>query len=491
LKAMKEGIDPFGTAGEMLRALRSRRISAVELLELHRLRIERLNPKLNVIVQADFERAREAALAADARRGRGDDTPLLGLPLTVKESINVEGLATSVGMPEWRSFRSKHDAPLATRIKAAGATLMAKTNISSMLADWQATNPVYGRTSNPWDTSRTSGGSTGGAAAVAAGLTPLDFGSDIAGSIRVPASFCGVYGHKSSETALPRSGQFPFPPMPNSVGTLACQGPIARCPTDLEMALDVVTGPDAGEDVAWRIVLPAARHDRLKNFRVAILPWLDWVPVDREVAAEVEKLASRLGAMGALVKTTQPELLGDARDHYELYLTMLAAITSARLTDEQRRQRLEVLRSRDDQWAAAQLQGIQSPAPCYLAWNGRREQFRASWRAFFREWDVVLAPAWLRPTFIHREQPWPATPESFRSTIDVNGRAVLYELGNFYPSVATLSGQPSTAFPSGLSSEGLPIGLQAIGPYLEDRTTIRFTALVGNEYGGFTSPSGY
>lgn len=484
-------IDPFSSARAMLAALRERSISAVELLHEHRSRFQSLNPDLNALVQPDFERNAEAAIAADERRARGEDAPLLGLCLTVKESLNVEGLHTTVGMAQWQAFRSRHDAPIVTRIKAAGGAIMAKTNVSPMLADWQAANPVYGRTANPWDLSRTSGGSSGGAAAVAAGLTPLDFGSDIAGSIRVPAAFCGVYGHKPSETAVPRSGQYPIAPMPNSVGVMAAQGPIARSAEDLELALDVVAGADAGEDVAWRLSLPPARRERLKDFRVALMPWQSWIAVDSGIATAAENVCAQLGRLGAVVKTAQPEILGDHRRHYELFLSMLAAVTSARLTDDERRQRLEVLKSRDDQWAAAQRQALEGPASRYIAWNGQREQIRAAWRAFFRDWDVVIAPAWLAPAFPHREQPWPATPESLRGTIEVNGKSVLYELGNFYPSVATFPGQPATVFPAGINHAGLPIGLQAIGPYLEDRTTISFAALLAREYGGFRPPPAF
>src|SRR4029077_536804 len=171
-------------------------------------------------------------------------------------------------MSTWKDFRSEHDAPVTTRVKGAGAVVMAKTNVPQMLSDWQSNNPVYGRTNNPWDLSRTPGGSTGGgAAALAAGLTPLEFGSDIGGSIRVPAAFCGVYGHRPSETAMPRSGQFPFPPMPNDAVVMGVQGPLARSADDLERALDVPAGPEDGEDVGWRLSIPPPRRDRLADVR--------------------------------------------------------------------------------------------------------------------------------------------------------------------------------------------------------------------------------
>jgi amidase len=395
-------------------------------------------------------------------------------------------------MPQWADFRSEHDAPVTTRVKGAGAVIMAKTNVPPMLADWQSANPVHGRTNNPWDLGRSPGGSTGGgSAALAAGLTPLEYGSDIGGSIRVPAVFCGVYGHRPSETAMPKSGQFPLPPMPNAAVVMGVQGPLARSAEDLELALDVAAGPDTGEDVGWRLVIPPSRHERLADFRVAVLPALDWVPVDSEHLTALDDLAARLGRLGCQVKTIQPDGLADHRRHYELYLTLLAAMTSSRSPEDVRRQRVEVMRTRDDSWSAAQQRGILGSAPDYIGWNAQREQYRAAWRSFFREWDVLLAPAWLGPAFPHSDKPWPATPQSFSSTVEVNGRPVLYELGLVYPGVSTLAGQPATAFPLGRTRAGLPIGLQAIGPYLEDRTSIRFAALVARELGGFTRPGGY
>src|SRR5262245_22852836 len=489
---MSDRIDAFASAVDMLAALRARRVSAVELLELHRRRIERHNPELNAIVEPDFERARREAESADAQRARGDDAPLRGLPMTLKESINVRGLRTTAGMTAWQDFRSEHDAPVTQRVKGAGAIVMAKTNVPQMLSDWQSSNPVYGRTNNPWDLARTPGGSTGGgAAALAAGLTPLEFGSDIGGSIRVPAAFCGVYGHRPSETAMPRSGQFPIPPMPNAAVVMGVQGPMARSADDLELALDVAAGPEVGEDVAWKIALPAARRDRLAGFRVAVLPALDWAPVDAEVAAALDGLVSSLGRLGCQVKVTQPDALGDQRQHYALYLTLLAAVTSARVPAADRKARLDVMRTRDDEWSRASQRGIESGAPDYVAWFGQREQYRAAWRAFFREWDVLLMPAFPTPAYPHWDKPFPGTPESIKKTLDINGRPVLEEMGLYCASVATLSGQPSTAFPAGCSRSGLPIGLQAIGPYLEDRTPIRFASLVGHELGGFASPPRY
>src|SRR5438552_4824807 len=311
---------------------------------------------LNAIVTRDFERARRQAEAADTARARGEEGPLLGLPMTLKESINVTGLRTTVGVPEWSRFVSDHDAPATTRVRKAGAVVVGKTNVPPVLADWQADNPIFGRTVNPWDPARTPGGSTGGgAAALAAGLTPLEVGSDIGGSIRVPAAFCGVYGHKPSETALPRSGQFPYPPMPNAAVAMGVQGPLARSAEDLELALDVLAGPEVGEDVAWRLALPPARGKRLRDFRVAVLPPIAWAPVDREIAAALETVVKRLERAHVSVKRIQPELFGDHRASHTLYRMLLAAVTSSRLPADERHRRIEIGKTREAEVGPAGL----------------------------------------------------------------------------------------------------------------------------------------
>src|SRR5712691_11142750 len=262
-------MNPFASATELLADLRAGKVTSSDLTDLYIRRIETYDTKLNAVVVRDFERARHQARAAD----QGGGGALSGLPITLKESINVSGLRTTCGVPQWRGFISEHDAPAWSRLRAAGAVLLGKTNVPPMLADWQSANPVYGRANNPWDLGRTPGGSSGGsAAALAAGLTALEVGSDIGGSIRVPAAFCGVYGHRPSETALPRSGQFPMPPQPNSTVVMGVQGPLARSADDLELALSLLAGPEVGEDVAWRVELPPARRSRLTDFRVGILP---------------------------------------------------------------------------------------------------------------------------------------------------------------------------------------------------------------------------
>lgn len=478
--------DAFATAGEMLRALQRREIGAVELLELHQERIARHNPTLNAIVTPNEQEARRSAEAADAARGRGEEAPLLGLPLTIKDCIYVRGLPTTGGVVERAQAISEEDAPLAARVRAAGSVLLGKTNVPPYASDWQSSNPLFGRSNNPWDLGRTPGGSTGGgAAAVAAGLTPLEFGGDFGGSIRLPAAFCGIYGHKSSETALPRYGHFPSTNTSNGATAMAVQGPLARDAGDLELALDVIAGPVLGEDTAWRIEIPPARHERLSAYRVAMLPTVPWLPVDAEITAALETLAGRLRQAGAKVETAQPESFGDLRAYYKLYRSLFAAISSTGRPAEGRQREAEALRARGDEFATAWADGVVASASDYIIWFSRREGYRAAYRAFFRDWDILLAPITLGPAFPHTEAPID------QRHLEINGRPVDYGLQLVYPGLANLSGQPATAFPVGLTRAGLPIGLQAIGPYLEDRTPIRFAGLVAREFGGFQPPPGY
>lgn len=480
-------IDGFSSATEMLQALHQRQLSSVELLDLHLRRIERHNPALNGIVTPNYEDARRAAAAADDARARGADGPLLGLPVTIKDCIYVKGLPTTGGVPERAQAISKADAPVAASVRAAGAVIMGKTNVPPYAADWQSDNPLFGRSNNPWDLARTPGGSTGGgAASVAAGLTPLEFGGDFAGSIRVPAAFCGIYGHKPSETAVPRSGHFPGPNSPNAASAMAVQGPLARSARDLELALDVIAGPRVDEDKGWRLHLPLPRHKSLAGYRVAVLPPIEWVPVEDEIMTALDDLATRIGRAGAQVKVAQPEALGDMRDYCRVYVSILSALGSAgRPEADRRREAEEMRRDSKDLMSLTLADGLEASASDYLIWFGHREGYRAAFRAFFEQWDVLLAPVCLVNGFPHNNAPFP------ERRLEVNGKLVPYNLLFIYPSLCNLSGLPGTAFPAGQTRSGLPIGLQAIGPYLEDPTSIHFAALLAQEFGGFRQPPGY
>ncbi len=472
----------FSPAIVMLRALRERQISAVELLELHLRRIERYNPTLNAIVVPNYDAARRVAASADEARTRGEDGPLLGLPLTLKEPIYAEGLPTTAAAKEHAEHVALADSRIVARLRAAGAVILGKTNVPPYSADWQSNNPLYGRTNNPWDLARTPGGSTGGgAAAVAAGLSPLEIGGDAGGSIRIPAAFCGIFGHKPSETAVPRSGYFPGPNSPNPATAIQTQGPLARSAEDLQLAFDVIAGPEVGEDTAWRLEVSPARHERLASFRVAVLPSIEWLPVDAEILAALDDVATRLGYIGAHVKEIGPQALGDLREYHRVYLSLLSALgTAGRAREDCRREAEEIRRHTGAMEGLAWADGLDASAGDYVGWFGRREQYRAVLRDFFQEWDVLLSPANLVNAFLHG-----------KNTLDVNGQEVSYDWQFVYAGLASLSGHPATAFPVGQTRSGLPVGLQAVGPYLEDRTPMRFAGLVAQEFGGFRPPPGF
>jgi amidase len=482
---MSNDIGPFSTATAMLAALRTGAVSSSELTEMHIERIERLDGPLNAIPVRTFDRAREAASEADARRKRGEDAPLLGLPMTLKESEQVAGLPQTAGIPDFKDYRAQADGAAARATLGNGAALLGKTNIPVALGDWQADSPIYGRTNNPWDLSRTPGGSTGGGgAALAAGLTPLEVGSDIGGSIRVPAAYCGVWGHRPSETAIPRSGAFPQSDHPNPVALMGVQGPLARSARDLELLFDLMAGPDAGEDAAWRLEIPPSRHAALADFRVAVMPRLPLSPLADEVAGKVDELCAFLSKAGARVEVAMPSI--DLEPYFRDYVTLLQAVVTQAQPREEREARAADLRKSGEMADAAMADGLTIDFSGLSMLLRRREAARIAWREFFSEWDVLIGPMTMTTAFPHAEGPFDSR------VLSVDGNEVPYFTNIVYPMLAIFAGQPSTAFPAGLgAASGLPVGLQAIGPYLEDRTPIRFAQLLEEQWRGFTRPPGY
>ncbi len=484
--------DLLGSATSMLRALRAREISASELLELHLDRIETYNSELNAIVTFNTDEARMRAKEADLSRDRGIDGPLLGLPVTIKDCIYVRGLPTTGGLAERAEEISAEDAPAVSRLRAAGVVLLGKTNVPPYASDWQSDNPVFGRSNNPWDLERTPGGSTGGgAAAVAAGLSPLELGGDFCGSVRIPAAFCGIYGHKPSVAAVPGIGHFPGGPLANAATPIAVLGPLARAANDLELALDVVAAPQVGDEVGWRLDLPPKRHEVLRDFRVAVLPSLSWQPVDDEITEALDTLATHLREAGAEVTETAPDMLGDMRDFFRAYTMVISAMSSLRLTADERHWQAERCRSLNDEMLDAWADGLEISGQEYIEVFDKREQYRASFRRFFEGIDILLSPADIVNAYRHMDAPFPDRLMDEDCRLAVNDGSVIYDRQCVYPSLASFSGHPATALPVGIGKSGMPVGVQALGPYLEDRTTIAFAGLVEREIGGYSPPPRY
>ncbi len=484
-------VDAWSSALDLSKALEHRQISATELLQMYRDRIEHFNPVLNAIVVECFDRAEARAREIDSVAPDKRPAPLYGLPMTVKESLEVTGLQTTGGVVSARGRISEFDSPHVQALTSAGMSLMGKTNIPSECADWQSNSPVYGRTNNPWNLDRSPGGSSGGsAAALAAGLTPLEIGTDIGGSVRVPANYCGLYGLRPSETAVPRWGDSPGSSLPNPSVAMSVCGPLARHAEDLELALDIIGMPDPGEDAGWHLNIRPARRETLRDFRVGFLGELDWVPLSNDVQRAIEHVRFTLERAGATIVEVDPEALfaGSWRHHLD-YTTMLMAIMGPDLSADDREFINERLTDRPELWSAVN-EAFESPPYAVFGWFARREQQRERYRSLFQDIDLLVAPISLRTAFPHKPEQR-VLVDLYDRTIEIDGVEHPYDLNVVYPGTATFAGQPAVAFPTGLGEDGMPVGLQAIGPYLEDRTPIRFAELMAQEIGGFTPPPGY
>ncbi|HEY6517489.1 MAG TPA: amidase [Steroidobacteraceae bacterium] len=481
----------FSSTTALVEDLRSGRISALAALEQAIGRIEARDGEINAVVVKDFERARAAAVAADAALARGDRRPLLGVPMTVKESFNVAGLPTTWGVPATAGTLPRHDAVAVARLKASGAVILGKTNVATYLGDWQSVNAVYGRTRNPWDLGRTPGGSSGGAAAaLAAGFVSLEMGSDLFGSLRIPAYCCGVFAHRPTHGLIPARGHAPPGTPELSVGVdteLGVVGPLARTAGDLMLALDVLAGPDDAQAAAYRLALPAARHARLRDFRVLVLEKHPLVSLASEVGSAMQRFAGDLRGAGATVGDASP-LLPDLTQLAETFGWLLMALLGATYPDEvyaSRRERAARLPAEDRSREAGQARALVSSHRDWARAQRTRIAISHQWRQLFREWDVVICPVLPTTAFPHDDT------EMSRRTIDVDGQRISYGLQAVWSGLSSLSGLPATAMPIGPGSGGLPIGVQIIGPYLEDRTTLEFARLAEREFGGYRAPPGF
>ena len=478
----------FATATELSAALKAKKVSAVELAQDVIGRIERHDARINAVCVRDFTRGLEAARAADAARARGESKLLLGLPMTVKESYNVGGLPTTWGFPAQKDFTPPEDALSISRVKAAGGVILGKTNVPLALGDWQSYNDIYGTTNNPFDLARTPGGSSGGSsAALAAGYGPLSLGSDIGGSLRVPAFHCGVYAHKPTFALVPSRGHTspPLPPLPFD-RDLAVIGPMARSAADLSLLLDVIAGPDPIEaGTAYRLALPPPRHGELNRFRVLLIDTDPVLPTDAAVRAAIGRLAANLGKAGVAVERSSP-LLPDFAASTRLYMRMLLSFLAASFQPEiyaGARDAAAKLAADDNSLAAERLRGIVLSHRDWLMAAGGRTRLRARWRELFKSFDAVICPVMPTPAFPHDHS---ADQEQRR--IEIDGRKYPYPDQLAWPGIATLPGLPATAIPIGLSPQGLPVGVQIVGPWLEDRTPLKLAELIEREFGGFVAP---
>ena len=474
----------------LAKAIQDKEIGSLELLEYFIERYERLNPKINAIVATNFDLARKKAADADAALAKGEIFgPLHGLPMTLKDNLEIIGMPTTYGSELFSNHLPEENADVAQLLLDAGAIVFGKTNLPLFAMDTQSFNDVYGQTNNPWDTSRIPGGSSGGAAAaLAAGLTGLEIGNDIGGSIRFPAHFCGIYGHKTSYNIVSMHGaKKPWPqfktkfPMDTD---LAVNGPMGRSAEDLKMTMDIIVGPPPYQRKAMRIELPEPRKTALKDFRVGM--WMDdpQFPPDDDVRTVLSNFLDQLAKAGVKLVDKKPEI--DLKTSHEIRNAMEAATTSLMQPEEIWNLANEAANMEDER-ARAWGKAVTMQHRDWSFLNLIRSHERQRWDDYFNEFDIMLCPVTRIPAHPHDHTP------IHERVVQFNSETLRYwDVLGPWNSLALVSYLPATVVPAGFTSSGLPVGLQIIGPYLEDLTPIEFAISLEKEIiGPFELPPGF
>ena len=478
----------FKSATDLMALLDAREISARELLGHCLDRVERHNPALNAIIWQDAEAARAAADASDARRSKGETTgPLDGLPMTVKESFDLAGAPTTWGAPEFRDNIATADSAVVEKYRAAGAVVFGKTNVPFMLADWQSFNEIYGTCNNPWDLSRTPGGSSGGsAAALAAGLTGLEAGSDIGASIRNPAHYCGVTGHKPSYEIVSGWGQALPGDYVHSTD-IAVVGPMARSAADLKLALGLLAGADGPMARGWTLSLPGPRKAELKDYRVGVMLSDPQAEVERSYQDAIAALARWLEGEGATVEVGAKPAFG-TDEAMEVYTMLLRAATSKRMTDQMMADAHAAIATETEDtitYRRRMVRGQTMTHRDWLRWNNRRHQLMQGWEEWFQSYDLLLCPSACGPAF-----PQNQAGERWQRYITINGQSVPEVNQLFWAGYPCGYYLPSTTVPIGLA-DGLPVSIQIVGRQFDDLTCLHMAGLIEEGYYRFTPPPGY
>ena len=486
----------YQSARTIAAALTSGELSSERLTQALLERIDQHNSTLNAVIHLETEKALEQAREADRERDEGRlRGPLHGFPMTIKDVWEVAGMPCTAGSSGLKEHIPRRHADVIQLLIDAGAIVIGKTNVPLFASDTQTYNRLFGVTNNPYDTGRTPGGSSGGAAAaLAAGMTPLEVGSDVGGSIRTPAHFTGTFGHKPSRDIVSMRGHIPGPPGTLSQPDLAEGGPMARCADDLDFLLGIIAAPRPHEGPQWGLTLPEPAFDTLSDARVAT--WFEdpVTPVEDQLTARYQTVADSIAGQGALVFEATHRLL-DQRELLPLYYNLLGSLLGTGFKPKQRRQMQWMERFMRwfgrwmntpvgmDQYAA----GVNQSFLDYVHHHEQREKMRAAIATLFDEADVLLTP--VAPTVAI---PHDHSSPMFKRTITVNGKARPYTDKMNWIALATLLGLPATSVPVGRDDDGMPFNIQIIGAPGQDRTTIRFAQLL-EEAGlsGFKKPEGY
>jgi amidase len=473
--------DPdFATATDALDAIRQRVISSRELTAYVFERIRKHNPKLNLFITLAEEQAMARAAQADETLAKKKPLGRLhGLPIGIKDVFATQGIRTTSGSKDLKKYTPEEDAVAVARLKDAGAVIIGKTNMPEFAGDWQAFNQIAGTSNNPWDITRTPGGSTGGgAASLAAGFTFLELGGDLAGSLRIPSHFCGVYGHKPTIDLVPMRGHIPPPPgVTAPASEFAVAGPLARSAEDLLLALEVIAGPDPVDAFAYSWSLPAARKKTIAEYRIGYVIDDKFCRVDSAVKEVLANAIELLRKSGAQLSEGWPSGVHPKRQ-YETWVWLLAAFFS---------QALSKLAFKGMQKAKSRNPWIKGTIALHREWllqTAERLKARAIWQEYFQTHDAFLMPVTFVAAFPHDHNPGLESRKLMTSA----GERRYTDLP-MWTSIATLTGCPATIAPVGQTKEGLPVGIQIMGPFLEDATPIDIAQKMSAITGGFTAPS--
>ena len=464
-------VEPTASLTEIVAALEGGDVGALELLDAHLARVERLDPQVNAVVTVAAESARTEAQAVDDARTHGDPVgPLAGVPVTIKDALATEGIRSTGGAVELRNFVPEDDATAVATIREAGAVVFGKTNVPRWSGDYQSFNELFGTTNNPWDLERTPGGSSGGpGASVAMGFTGFEIGTDIGGSVRVPSSFCGIYGHKPSFGVIPTYGYLDSVRFHRNVSDVNVFGPMARSIADLRLLFDLLAAPNPEDAVGWQLQLPPSRADRLEDFRV--VAWLDdeFCPVDPSVGAVLQAAVEALEDAGARIDhDRRPDL--DPMTASVDGANLIGAATDISDSD------------------ALTAPDVDAGGMSHRQWDvlhRERGELRQRWAEFFTQVDVLLCPVTPVPAFRH-----------VQSELGPNwAHSVLSDFGDLpYRHLLrwnTLIGSaylPVTTPPIGRTEDGLPVGIQVVAPYLHDHTALAFAEAMAPVTGGYQPP---
>lgn len=463
----------FLSAVAMVEQIREGELSPVELVEAHLARIEKLNPKLNAFVQVDAESARRQARASEEAVTRHEKLgPLHGVPISIKSSIEVTGMGCESGTKLRAGVVAAHDAPLVSRLRQAGAIVLGTTNTPELLMAWETDNLLYGRTNNPWDLSRTPGGSSGGeAAAIAAGCSAGGVGSDGGGSIRVPAHFTGICGLKPTPGRIPATGHFP-----TSVGPFALLGvvgPMARTIADLKVLFEVMQGPDDGDPSAAPVALHWPDRNDLKKLRVGYFEDDGRTPVTVETRAAVRAAAAALKRAGFMVEPFRPDGLEQARQLWWQFFGIAGGMLLQPMTKGRESDLSPILKRHLSQVAAEPSHTGQTLLDTWIM----RDVLRMEIFPQMREYPVLLCPVASVPAFRHGERSW-----------NIDGQTVEYLDAWSYSEWFNLLGTPAVAVPFGQSNEGLPIGVQIVACPWEEELALAVAAELEAQRGDWQPP---